>query len=109
MSIAMILKLFPVWATPQQVPGRSPAHLAANDHPSKSYFVQPFGAGGGSRRRTRIRVSHFGSRTTYVVECSYCHRRFTRTRPRTRLNRHKDQWGNHCLGRSGYLVDERHW
>lgn len=95
---------------PEHYEPRYPVEISkAGEFGSKSYFGQPFGAGGGSRRRTRIRVSHFGSRTTYVVECSYCHRRFTRTRPRTRLNRHKDQWGNHCVGRSGYLVDERHW
>ena len=87
---------------------RYPVELSkAGEFGSKSYFGQPFGAAGGQRRR-RARVRHFGSRLVYVVECSYCHRRFTRTRLRTRLNRHNDQYRNRCFGRAGYLVDQRY-
>ena len=88
---------------------RYPVEISkAGELGSKSYFSQAFGAGGGSPRRTRARVRYFGSRMVYVVECSYCHRRFTRTKSRTRLNRHKDQYGNRCFGRAGSLVDQRY-
>lgn len=86
---------------------RFPVELSkAGEFSSKSYFGQPFGAAGGQRRRTRM--TYFGSRLVYVVECSYCHRRFTRTRLRTRLSSHNDQYRNRCFGRSGYLVDQRY-
>jgi predicted nucleotidyltransferase component of viral defense system len=79
----------------------------AGEFGSKSYFGQPFGVAGGGQRRRRA-VTYFGSRPIYVVECSYCHRRFTRTRLRTRLSTHNDQYSNRCFGRSGYLVDQRY-
>ena len=82
---------------------RYPVELSkAGEFGSKSYFGQPFGAAGGQRRR-RARVRHFGSRLVYVVECSYCHRRFTRTRLRTRL-RHERQsmvGAEHAAGQRG--------
>jgi predicted nucleotidyltransferase component of viral defense system len=92
---------------PERYDPRYPVELSkAGEFGSKSYFGQPFGAGGGQRRRRR--ASHFGSRLVYVVECSYCHRRFTRTLLRTRLNRHNDQYRNPCFGRAGHLVDQRY-
>lgn len=40
----------------------------------------------------------------YVVECGYCGKRFKRKKPGTRLNKHKDKYGNQCYGRIGFLV-----
>lgn len=40
----------------------------------------------------------------YVVQCSVCGKRFRRTRYSTRLNPHKDKFGNRCIGRVGFLV-----
>ena len=45
------------------------------------------------------------SRRTYVMQCPYCQRRFTRVTPDTSLREHKDGYGNRCYGRRGYRVD----
>jgi predicted nucleotidyltransferase component of viral defense system len=44
------------------------------------------------------------SSTTHAVECPYCGKRFRRKDYSTRLNPHKDKYGNQCTGRSGFLV-----
>lgn len=41
---------------------------------------------------------------TYTVECSYCGKRFKRTSYDTKLNEHKDKYGNRCFGRVGFIV-----
>jgi predicted nucleotidyltransferase component of viral defense system len=90
---------------------RVPVEISkAGEFAGNSYFARPFGGGGGGRpRRARARVrSYYGTSLVYVVECSYCHRRFTRTRYRTRLKRHHDQSGNRCFSVGGYLVDQRY-
>ncbi len=93
---------------PEQYDPRYPVEISkAGEFGSKSYFGQPFSASDGRPRRARVR-SYYGTRLVYVVECSYCHRRFTRTRYRTRLNRHHDRSGNRCFSVSGYLVDQRY-
>jgi predicted nucleotidyltransferase component of viral defense system len=65
-----------------------------------------------SRQRSGIRTSPTTSRPrkvhhgpTYVIECSYCGKRFKRTRMSNRLNKHTDRHGNQCFGRSGLHVD----
>lgn len=45
----------------------------------------------------------FTSGRTYTVECPYCHKHFRRGRMDTTLNPHKNQWGQPCPGRSGFL------
>jgi predicted nucleotidyltransferase component of viral defense system len=40
----------------------------------------------------------------YNVECPYCGKRFKRKTINTKLNPHKDKYGNRCYGRFGYLV-----
>jgi len=40
----------------------------------------------------------------YRVECYYCQKRFNRKKPDTKLNPHKDKFGNKCFGKRGYLV-----
>jgi predicted nucleotidyltransferase component of viral defense system len=87
---------------------RYPVELSkAGEYGSKSYFGQPFGGAEGRRARPRRSFS-YRSQLVYVVECSYCHRRFTRTRHRTNLKRHHDTAGNRCFGRAGFLVDRRY-
>ena len=54
--------------------------------------------GFGRRRST----SSFG--ITYRVMCPFCQKRFTRNSYSTRLNPHKDRFGNRCPGRVGYPV-----
>ena len=50
-----------------------------------------------------IRSSNTGP--TYVVECSYCGKKFRRKNNTTTLKSHKDKSGYACSGRHGYLVD----
>jgi len=52
-----------------------------------------------SRRQTS---SAYGM--TYTIECSYCGKRFKRNSYDTKLNEHKDKYGNRCFGRIGYVV-----
>jgi predicted nucleotidyltransferase component of viral defense system len=40
----------------------------------------------------------------YVIECTYCGKQFRRKTSSTRLNKHKDRYGNECYGRSGWIV-----
>ena len=58
-----------------------------------------------TRRRTGLSPS-FGP--TYVIECSYCGKRFNRKNYTTQLNSHKDKSGYPCPGRMGYMVDTRY-
>ena len=44
----------------------------------------------------------------YIVECSCCGKRFRRTTHDTSLNPHKDNHGEPCSGRDGYLIDTQY-
>lgn len=55
---------------------------------------------------TRSRKTKFGP--TYVIECSYCRKRFNRSAYTTQLNPHKDKSGYLCSGRIGYIVETKH-
>jgi predicted nucleotidyltransferase component of viral defense system len=83
---------------------RFPIELAkAPGRSGASYFGSPF----SSRRITaapRRRSARAVSRPQYKVQCSYCGKTFTRTKLSTRLNEHKDGYGNRCPGRIGYRV-----
>lgn len=52
---------------------------------------------------SRSRRPHVG--LVYVIECSYCSKRFRRQRYDTQLRAHKAPDGWPCSGRSGFLVD----
>ena len=47
-----------------------------------------------------------GSRSVmqYTIVCPYCNKRFPRSKYDTKLNEHKDRYGNRCYGRVGYMV-----
>lgn len=80
---------------------RLPIELGkAGEFAGKSYF----GGGGGMRTGTFAAVRRSRSTHVYLVECSYCGKRFPRKRYNTRLRPHKDQHGNRCYGRSGYFA-----
>jgi predicted nucleotidyltransferase component of viral defense system len=70
---------------------------------SSGYFTKPFSSSAGTftSRRT-ARKSSFG--IEYTVECPYCNKRFKRSSYDTKLNEHKDRYGNRCYGRIGYIV-----
>lgn len=72
-----------------------------------SYFSKPFSSGQGRtfstpKTRSPRRKSYYG--VTYTIQCSYCSKRFKRNTYSTRLNEHKDKYGNRCFGRIGYMV-----
>lgn len=56
------------------------------------------------RGRSRLRFGRSLSSSRYVIECSVCGKRFYRKKYSTRLNPHKDTYGNRCFGRIGFLV-----
>lgn len=76
---------------------------------------EPVGAGyfGGTsfgrvrksvQRSVRTSKPYYG--VTYTIECPYCGKRFKRREYTTKLNEHKDQYGNRCYGRAGTMVDQ---
>jgi predicted nucleotidyltransferase component of viral defense system len=58
-----------------------------------------------ARKRTRLSPS-FGP--TYVLECTYCGKRFNRKEYTTQLKPHKDKSGYPCVSRIGYMVDTKY-
>jgi len=70
---------------------------------SSGYFSKPFSAGVGSFASRREARSS-GLSMDYTVECPYCNKRFPRSKYDTKLNEHKDRYGNRCYGRVGYMV-----
>jgi len=86
--------------TDQPFEPRLPVELGkAGEFAGKTYFGRGF-------RSTSVRSTRVRTRATrvYIVECSYCRKRFPRKRYSTRLRSHKDQYGNQCYGRSGYIA-----
>ena len=85
--------------TEQRFEPRVPVELGkAGEFAGQSYF------GGGFRTGSRRVRYRSGTTRLYLVECAYCRKRFPRKRYSTRLRRHKDQYGNMCYGRSGYIA-----
>ena len=60
-----------------------------------------------SRRGRRTSGLSFPGGLTYVYECVYCGKRFSRKKQAHSLNPHKDRNGFPCAGRSAVLVDMR--
>lgn len=76
-----------------------------------SYFSKPFSTPRNPFSSTPKRKSSIyrprrtgGYGLNYTVECTYCMKRFKRVTYSTRLNQHKDKYGNPCYGRVGYQV-----
>jgi predicted nucleotidyltransferase component of viral defense system len=73
---------------------------------SSGYFGDPHFSGSRSPRAPVFRQpkpkASYG--IEYTVECPYCNKRFKRTKYDTKLNEHKDRYGNRCYGRIGYMV-----
>lgn len=66
-----------------------------------SYFSSPtFSSRPPAARRTR---QQYGG-ATHTIECPYCGKRFQRKSYDTKLNDHKDRFGNKCYGRVGFMV-----
>ncbi len=73
----------------------------AGEQGKRSYFSSPLSSRTFTRSTFRSRPS---SMNVYTIKCNYCGKNFRRTTPNTRLNPHKDGYGNPCYGRVGYLV-----
>lgn len=63
-----------------------------------------FGRTGSYLPRTmRSGMGHRSTGTIYVVQCYACSREFQRTKHNTSMKPHKDQFGQSCYGRSGFV------
>jgi predicted nucleotidyltransferase component of viral defense system len=77
----------------------------AGEQWGKSYFGKPF----GTQRvtfGTSTRTARSHHRTVFVIQCTYCGKKFKRIRRNTALKQHKDGFGNRCFGRRGVIVDQ---
>ena len=70
---------------------------------SRSGSAQPMRKVYTGRRR-----ASFASTLKYIMECSACGKRFTRSKMDTKLNDHKDKNGHTCHGRYGHFVETKH-
>jgi len=80
----------------------------AGDIPQSPYFARPstrsafdFSLRGLGRRRSSSRSLY---QQIYMIHCPYCGKQFRRTKYDTKLNPHKDRYGNRCFGTIGYIV-----
>jgi hypothetical protein len=76
-----------------------------------TYFGTPFSSTSRTRTTTATRprttwkpkpLSTFG--LSYTIRCSVCGKTFKRSSYDTKLNKHKDRFGNQCYGTWGYVV-----
>jgi hypothetical protein len=80
---------------------RFPVELSkAGEFAGRTYFGSPFGR--SVHRRVARALSPIAR--IYIVECSYCAKRFPRKKYSTRLRPHKDRYGKLCYGRSGFIA-----
>jgi hypothetical protein len=85
----------------------------AGESTRKSYFGKPFSEKkrsvasrrviGTERARSYSFSTSFGA--VYIYECSMCGKRFRRKSNNSKLNKHKDKFGNTCYGRYAMLLD----
>ncbi|TSC81998.1 MAG: CRISPR-associated Csx11 family protein [Parcubacteria group bacterium Gr01-1014_20] len=104
-------KIQSVEITDETFEPRYPIELSrAGESFGQTYFAKPFSSTPRistprvqRTRRTTTRVrSSFG--TTYTIQCGVCNKRFKRSSYDTKLNKHKDRFGNQCYGSIGYMV-----
>lgn len=107
-------KVQSIEATDETFEPRFPIELSkAGEHFGQTYFAKPFSSTLRTITPRVLRVRKTPSRITrvrssfgmsYTVVCSVCNKRFKRSSYSTRLNKHKDKYGNQCYGRMGYTV-----
>ena len=89
---------------------RYPIELSkAGEHFGQGYFSRPFTTRTPSISTLRVRNTSPRRRATSygitnTIECPVCNKRFKRSSYDTKLNKHKDKWGNQCYGAVGYIV-----
>lgn len=94
-------KVHSVQMTDETFVPRFPIELSkASGYFGKNYSTAP------SFRSTPTKKprKHQSAGLTFMVECQYCGKRFKRAKRDTRLNQHKDRFGNRCYGRIGIVV-----
>lgn len=99
-------KVQSVFLTEEKFEPRYPIELSKSDG---GYFGRPYFGSSPSPSILRTTRSPRGKNSSgygmnYTVECPYCGKRFKRTSYDTRLNEHKDKYGNRCFGRVGHMV-----
>lgn len=90
---------------------RYPIELSkAGEHFGVGYFSRPFTTRTPRVRTPRIRSTSPRRKTAsiygiiYTIECPVCNKRFKRSSYDTKLNKHKDRFGNQCYGTLGFIV-----
>ena len=69
-----------------------------------SYFARPFSSSSGTGTRARRASSRSSFGLSYTIVCSVCDKSFKRSSYDTKLNKHKDRFGNQCYGTYGYFI-----
>jgi predicted nucleotidyltransferase component of viral defense system len=93
-----------------------PVRIPPTDHSAASSNALGLGGFGGTasrsapKRTTRRNTltSPYATGPTYVYQCAYCNKKFSRKKQSATLNPHKTPDGRPCPGRTGYLVDTRY-
>ena len=86
--------------TPSGLLVAPPGAQRSSDLSTSSFGPGAFGS------RSKSAGSGFGP--TYVIECLYCGKKFSRKERDTHLKPHKDKHGYACPGRTGYVVDTKY-
>lgn len=60
-----------------------------------------------SSNKVKSKQARRPSSPKYVYQCLICGKRFTRSKHNSKLNAHKDKYGNQCYGRHGYWVETK--
>jgi predicted nucleotidyltransferase component of viral defense system len=98
-------------ATGETFEPRYPSELSRSaEDLGATYFGAPFSSTSETRtprvsrapRAARKPGYNFG--LSYTVRCSVCNKSFKRSSYDTKLNSHKDKFGNQCYGTWGYIV-----
>jgi hypothetical protein len=102
-------KIESIEPTTKKFEPRFPIELSkAGEFGDKTYFGFPFSkqrkTTSGIKRTRRVR--NYGIGIKYIIQCSYCGKKFRRSSYTTTLNKHKDKYGNPCYGRIGFMVDQ---
>lgn len=77
----------------------------AGETPENPYFFDPNKPMPSPRSRKAFGIT---SGPKYIYQCSYCGRKFIKTKHDSNIRKHKDKNGYPCSGRNGYYVDMKY-